>query len=339
MERLRYEIDPHNRLVVNQTGRKTRFGRFRRVLEGRFKTGPDNSLVYHIKAPMVGVSPTLKEPHQVKLRGRWSLNKNYDLVLTLNKWRRQRPGDELTLQGEIISAEADSLLFAVTTRSKKDLPSTYILKLQGIWQADKNNRLTFRVKKGKGKYDTLTFDGIWEVDKSHRIVYRYEKSYLKRKKRLKRALTFKGFWDITKRSRLSYRLSLDGKSTFDFRTALGFLAEDYIKYEIGIGVSDKEQPVKRIIILSGRWRIKKDTGLLFEIEYDKGKTRAIIFGAEAKLTKRDNIEFRLKNRLGRDLGMELKLSRRLLKADGQTFLKLLKSKKESSIYVGSAWRW
>ncbi len=339
MEKLRYEVDPHNRLIGQETGKKLRLTRFRRVLDGRFKTGPNNSLIYHIKVPIQGVTPDLKAPYQVKLRGKWSLTKNHDLRLTLDKWRRQTSGDKLTLQGEIISAEANSLLFAITTRSKENITSTYILKLQGIWQADKRNRLTFKAKKGEGRYDNLIFDGAWDINKEHRIVYHYEKAQLKQKERLKRTLTFKGFWDTAKRNRLSYKLSLDGKSTFEFQAGIGFLAKDYIKYEIGIGISDKKRPVRRVITLFGKWKIKKNLGLLFEVEYEKGKTKAIVFGADAKLTKRDDIEFKLKDRLGKDLGLELKLSRKLLRGDGEAFLNLLKSKKESSIYAGMAWKW
>ncbi len=339
MQKLRYEVDPHNRLIVSETGEKSGLTRFRRVLDGRFKTGPGNTLIYHIKAPMEGLAPELTAPHQVKLQGKWSLTENHDLRLTLDKWRRQTFGDELTLQGELIRAEANALLFAVTTRTKEGLPSIYILKLEGVWQADKQNRLTFRVNKGEGGHDTLTLSGIWEINERHRIVYRYEQAQLLTKEKLKKTLEFKGCWDIAKRNRLSYALSLDGKSAFDFQTSLGLLNEDYIKYEVGIGAADKKQPVRRVITLFGKWRLKKNTGLLFEIDYEKGKTKAIVFGAEARLGKSDNLEFRLKNELGQDLDMKLKLSRRLIKGDGEAFLKLLKSKKESSIYVGAAWKW
>ena len=339
MQKLRYEVDPHNRLVVSETGKRLPLTRFRRVFDGSFKTGQNSTLIYHIKGPMYGLEAERKAPHQVKLRGKWSLNKNYDLVLTLDKWRRQIPGDELTLQGQIVAASSNSISFALTTRSEKGLETKDILKLEGRWQADEHNRLTFRVTKGEGKHDTLTFDGIWEIDKKHRIVYRYEKAQLIRKRILKKTLIFEGFFDIAKRNRLSYKVSLDGKSAFEFRTGLGFLGEDYIKYEVGIGVSDKEQPLKRTITLFGKWKIKKNVGLLFEIEYKEGKTKAIIFGADAKLTKQDQVEFKLKNELKKDLGLELKLSRKLLKGDGEAFVKLLKSKKEAAIYVGAAWRW
>ncbi len=339
MQKLRYEVDPHNRLVVSETGKSLPPTRFRRVLDGSFKTGPGNSLIYHIKGPMYGLEAERQAPHQVKLRGEWALTKNYDLKLTLDKWRRQTFGDQLTLQGQIVAAGANSLLFAVSTRSEQDIDTRNILKLEGRWQADKRNRLSFRVNKGQGRHDTLTFAGIWEVDKRQRIVYRYEKVQLLRKRRVRQSIIFEGHWDILKRNRLSYEISRQGKSGFDFRTGLGFLGEGYIKYEVGIGLSSRKQPVKRIVTLFGKWKLKRNVGLLFETEYEKGKTKAIIFGVEAKLTKRDRVKFKLKNRLRKDLGLELKLSRKLLKGDGEAFLKLLKDKKEASIHAGMAWRW
>lgn len=339
MQKLKYEVDPHNRLVVSTDGDPSDLTRFRRVFDGSFKTGPNSTLLYHIKGPMYGLEAQQRAPHQVKLRGKWALNKNHDLVLTLDKWRRQIPGDELTLQGQIVSASANSISFAVTTRSEKNLDIKDILKLKGVWQADGHNRLTFRVNKGEGEHDTLTFDGIWEIDNQHRIVYRWEKAQLLRKRRLKKTIIFEGHWDIARRNRLSYEISREGKSAFDFRTDIGVLAKNYIKYKVGIGVGNRKEPIERVITLYGQWKIKRNIGLLFEIEYEKGKAKAIVFGADAKLTKTDKIEFKLKNELKKDLGLELKLSRKLLRGDGEAFLRLLKSKKEASIYVGAAWRW
>ena len=251
MQKLRYEVDPHNKLVVSD-----HLTRFRRVFDGKFKLGPGNSLIYHIKGPMYGLEAERKAPHQVKLRGKWSLNKNHDLVLTLDKWRRQTFGDQLTLQGQIVAASSNSISFSVTTRSEKNIESRNILKLQGRWQADGHNRLTFRIRKAQGIYDTLTFDGIWEINKKHRIVYRYEKTQLIRKDKLKKTIIFKGHWDIARRNRLSYEISRQGKSVFDFRTDIGVLARNYIKYKVGIGVRKRKEPIERIVTLYGQWKAK-----------------------------------------------------------------------------------
>jgi hypothetical protein len=335
-ERVHYEIDPHNRLVISQTDKKTKLPRFRQVLTGRFKTDKNNSLGYLIKAP---VPRELGIPHQVRLRGQWALTKDHNLQFTLNKWGRQTLGDKLTLQGTILDVHKNSLLFAVTTRTKKDTQSIYILKLQGMWQADKNNRLIFRIKRGKGRYDNLIFTGAWEINKHHQIIYRYQKQELLTKQKRIHTLTFKGYWDIKDKTRISYVLDRTTDSSFTFKTSLGIFKADYIKYEVGIGVFGKQKPVKRTVTLFGKWKIKKGIGLTFEVEYENKKLHAIVFGAKAKLTSKDRISFRLRNELNKDIGGELKLSHKILKGDGQAFLRFLKSKEETAILIGAGFRW
>jgi len=287
---------------------------------------------------MQGVLLDTYAPHQLKLKGNWSLSDNHNLKLTLNNWRRQTLGDELTLKGEIIGAKTNSLLFAVTTRSKDTL-STNILKLRGRWQADKNNRLTFRAVNVSGKNDCLRFTNLWEINKKHQITYHYDKSYPGKTKKIKKILSFKGFWDITERNKLAYKLDLKGNSRFDFRTGVSVVANNYIKYEVGIGLSDKYRPVKRIITLYGKWKIKKRANLLFEIEYENQKPHAIKFGADVRLTEKDKIEFKLKNKFGQPLGMEITLSKKLLKGSGTAYLRLLKSAKETALHLGTARQW
>ncbi len=334
MEKVRYEVDPHNRLVIKKTGKKAKLPRFRRVLDGRFKVAKDNTLTYHIKAP---VPEDIKAPYQVKLRGKWSLTKNHDLRLTLDKWRRQTFGDQLTLQGDIIDVKKNSLLFALTTRTKDGAQSIYALKLQGSWQADKNNRLTFRVKKGKGEYDILAFDGAWEIGKNYQVVYKYEKTQLITKQKKIHTLIFKGHWDIKDKARISYVIDRNTNSVFNFKTSLGIFKDDYIKYELGIGLSREPKSIKRTITLFGTWKIKKNVGLIFEVEYENKKIHTIVFGAKAKLTAKDTILFKLRNNLNRKIGAELKLSHKILKGDGQAFLRLLKSRREFAVLAGAGW--
>lgn len=329
MQKVRYEIDPHNRLVAG-------LHRFRKVLDGRFKVGKDNTLVYHVKAP---VPRGADIPHQVKLKGNWSLTKNHDLRLTLDKWGRQTFGDKLTLKGDMIGVNKNSILFAVTTRAKEGTRATYTLRLGGAWQADEYNRITFRVTREKGKYDILTFDGTWEINKDHQIIYRYEKARLIRKLKKIHTLTLKGYWDIKDKARVSYVIDKNTNSSFNFRTGLGFFKENYIKYEVGIVLSHRPKPVKRTITLFGKWKIMKNTELVFEVKYENQKIRAMVFGAEARLTDKDTILFRLRNDKGKDISANLKLSRRILKGEGQAFLRALKSERESAVYAGAVFKW
>lgn len=336
MQKLRYELDPHNRLVL-KSGKKSDLEKFRKVLDGRFKTDENNELSYRVKTPL---SKDENIPHQLKLKGEWSLTDNHDLRLTLDKQGRETFGDKVTLQGEILDVNKNSLSFAVTTKTKGNTQSTYILNLGGSWKADKNNRLSFHVKKESGKYDILTFKGAWEISKNHRIIYEYEKAELIRKKRKTHTLIFKGYWDIKDKVRISYILSKDAGSIFNFEASAGILREDYIRYEVGIGSAAGEPPVKRTVRLFGKWKLKKGAGLIFEVEYEDKKTHAIIFGAEAKMTDEDTVIFKLKNDIeNKDMGMSVELSHKILKGEGVAFIRLLRSKRESAVYSGAARRW
>ncbi|MCG2711732.1 MAG: hypothetical protein L6416_05355 [Candidatus Omnitrophica bacterium] len=338
--KITYEIDPYNRLIINKNGKKSELSRFRQVLDGRFKIEENNTVSYHIKAP----TPQGAEiPYQVKLQGKWSLSEDHNLCLTLNKWGRQTLGDKLTLQADIIDTAKNFLVFALTTTTKENTQSIYILKLKGAWQADKNNRLTFRVQKEKGSHDILTFKGAWKINKQHQIIYQYEKAQLIRKRKKIHTLIFQGYWDIKDKGRISYVLDAQSNSVFDFKTSLGIFKDKYIKYEVGIGVGNTLSGTgarsKRTLTLSGKWKIKKGIGLIFEVEYANKKTSAITFGAEAKLSARDSISFELKNELNKKIGVQLQLSRKTLDGDGLSFLRFLKSKEEKAVFVGTGFSW
>jgi len=129
-EKIRYEIDPHNRLVYEKTGKKSKVPRFRTVLDGKFEIDKKNRVTYHVKQPQV-----YKTPQQLRLRGRWSLDKDRNLVLSLNKWGNQIAGNKLTIKSEIMDADANKLSFAVTTKDSEGKTHIYILRLGGRWQA------------------------------------------------------------------------------------------------------------------------------------------------------------------------------------------------------------
>ncbi len=336
---IRYEVDPYNRLVADDSKNPSlTLPRFRKVLDGRFGADEHNNLTYNIKSPL---SEDESIPNQIRLRGSWSLTDDHDLRLTLDKEYRKTFGDKIILEGEILGADKDSLAFALTTKTKEGALSTYILDLGGVWQADEFNRLSFHVKKEEGvSRDILTFNGAWEVDKDHRLVYRYEKARLRRKKREVHALTFNGFWDIKDALRISYLLSAGTDSKFEFRSSAGFFKGRTIRYELGAALANRKVPASRVITLFGKWTLKRDIGLAFEVEYEDGRKHDIIFGADMKLSGKDTVSFRLKSdRDNRDMGVELKLSRGILAGDGEAFLNALAGRGESAIYAGAAWRW
>ncbi|MFH1553139.1 MAG: hypothetical protein ABID83_05860 [Candidatus Omnitrophota bacterium] len=337
MEKVRYEIDPYNRLVLDKTGKKSNLSKFRNVLDGRFKIDKNNNLSCHIKAPSAKREGV---PHQLKLKGEWRLTDDHDLCLTLDKKGRDTLGDKILLKGNILDVNKNSLLFAVTTTTKENTRLTYVLELEGTWTADKNNRLTFHVKREKGAHDILTFKGAWKINKDHQIIYEYEKTSLTRKKKKLHTLTFKGHWYIRDKFRISYVLGKGTDSSFNFETSAGIFRDNCIKYELGIRLTTRAKPIKRSVILFGEWKIKKAAGLVFEVRCADKKVQTIVFGAEAKLTNKDTISFNLKNDIeNKDVGVNLELSHKILKGDGEAFIRLLKAKRESAVYAGAVWRW
>ncbi|MCM8780453.1 MAG: hypothetical protein NC908_00800 [Candidatus Omnitrophica bacterium] len=332
MQKIRYELDPHNRLIAKGSGIRG----IRKVLEGNFRISGHNDLVYHLKEPIPWHT---KAPHQVKLKGSWSLNSEHQLRFILDKWQRHTFGDQLTLQGEIVGVEKNSLLFAVASRTAQDKSCIYILELVGIWQVDTHNRITFKVNRGKEQFDTLTFQGIWQIDKNYQIVYKYVKQDLLRKRKIIHTLVFHGYWDIQDRTRISYVISKNTGSVFDFKTSLGIFREKYIRYELGIGLSRKSSSAKKIITFFGRWRITKAGGLVFELERQGHKIQDINFGAEIRLNSQGKLLFNLRNRLHKEIGIELELSQDTFRGVGQRFLRLIKTRQETAIMLGKGFRW
>ena len=249
MQRTRYELDPYNRVILDRSGGTGDLSKFRQVLDGRFVVD-GNMISYHVKAPLSKVE---KIPHQISLKGDWSLTDDHNLRLTLDKSARKTFGDRITLEGEIFDVNTNSLLFAVTTTTKENTRSTYVLNLDGSWKADKFNKLSFHVKKENGRCDILTLNGAWEIDKNNEIIYQYEKADLITKKKKTHALTFKGHWDIRRKGRISYLLGGGTDSLFDFKVSAGAFKEDYIRYEIGIGLTNRIRPLTKTVILYGKW--------------------------------------------------------------------------------------
>lgn len=340
MAKIRYEVDPHNRLIVRGGEGKTEVRMFRYAIDGRFEIGRGNELLYHIKAPSRSPIKELNLPHQLFFKGNWSLTKDHNLKLTIDKWYRRTFGDEITLKGEIIKVDTYSLAFAVTQKTKENAASTYILKFEGGWQADRNNRLVFRIKRETERHDSLVFEGIWEVDRKNMIVYSYERrSSYGGQAEGRHSLSLNGFWNYNKRGMLTYRFDLLDKTGFDFRIGNAVAENNRIEFELGIGISRRKSPVKKYIILYGNWAVKNGVGLIFEAKIGGQGSMEMKFGAEAELSGDSRIKFALKNENGRDMGMELMLSKDMLGGSGESFIRFLGSRREKAVYIGSGFIW
>lgn len=178
-EKIRYEIDPHNRLIHTKTGRKSKLPRFRTILDGRLELDKNNQFTYHVKAT---TPQGANIPHQVKLSGKWSLTDDHNLQLTLNKWGRQTLGDKLTLQSRILDlllkgitkvyssgldVRKNALLFISPQRQKRIHNQPIFLNLPALGRPINTTGLPYRIKRGQGRDDFLTFKGGWELNKRH----------------------------------------------------------------------------------------------------------------------------------------------------------------------------
>jgi len=329
-EKIRYEIDPHNRLIYEKTGEESEVPGFRTVLDGSFEIDENNYVTYHVKK-----SQESNIPQQVKLKGAWSLNNDHNLVLTLDKWGNQIAGNKLTVESELIDAQDNRLSFAVTSKDSEGNDHIYIVKLGGRWQADEYNRFTFNVEKETGITDKITLTGAWEVNKQNEIIYTYEKSTAGKKEKITKAVTLKGYWDIAGKYRIIYVFNKEIESEFDFKVSVGKPAARGLEYEIGVGAT----PSKKTITLFGSWKVNKNSGVLFEMPCAEGNIRSVILGGWAKLDENHKLEIRLQNETGEDLGIDVKLSRNIFEGQGEAFIRALKSQKEVSIVAGIGFRW
>lgn len=329
-QKIKYAVDPHNRLIAVKSGTESGVAGFRHILDGRFKINKFNTLSYHLKHPQS--SPI---PQQLTLSGRWSLDKKHNLVLTLDKKHNQIVKDRLTLKAQIINARADRLEFLVIAKNHKGRPHLYTLALSGCWQADKHNRLTFSVKRRKDLHEQLTLRGAWEVNQRNQIIYTYTKTSLKKSRKFTHTIAFKGYWQICELNRLIYVLNRQTGSGFDFKISLGKPAKYGLEYEIGIGA----RPKRKRISLFGKWKVTRELGLTFEMPAENERIKRLILGARLKLKKNSYLEARLKNSFGEDLGISLKLSKSILKGTGETYLKALKRGEEISLVAGAGFRW
>jgi len=329
-EKIRYEIDPHNRLIYEKSQEESEVPRFRTVLDGEFEIDENNCVTYHVKKSQVS-----DIPQQVKLRGKWALDDEHNLTLTLDKWGNQIAGNKLTVESELIDAKDNMLSFAVTSKDSENNTHIYVVKLGGRWQADEHNRLMLNVEKEAGVTDRIILRGAWEVNKQNELMYTYEKSAPGKAGKTTKTITFKGYWDIAGKHRIIYVLNKEIGSEFDFKVSVGKPAARGLEYELGVGVA----PSKKIITLFGEWKVNKNLGLLFEMPYAEGKIQSIVFGGWGKLNKDYRLDLRLQNKTGEDLGIDIKLSRRILEGQGEAFIRALKSQKEVSIVAGIGFRW
>lgn len=268
--------------------------------------------------------------------GRWDLTRNHEI-----RYRSGKNDETLVLKGPIIAAEPNALVIALTQKQSDQKIVTRTAKLTGTWRLDSKNRIVFEVEKSRGRTDKLTFKGAWHVGKSNRLIYAYREAPLKTKRKLKRELVFTGYWDISEDRRLTYWLGGDSDSAFRFRGAFqtkSILAKKgEIRYQAGVEAKGKR--AFREIILFGKWKLSRTLSVTFEIEYEEGRRKTIRFGSQMQIRPGVDARFKLKNRRGDRLGIEVIFTKDVLGKNGQAFVRLVRDLEERRIEAGLRGRW
>ncbi len=291
-----------------------------------------NALVYAIKKPLHGGAP-----RQIRLEGSWSLDKDRDVVFTLDR----HAGSKTVLKGKLVKADAHHVYFSLAAHDKEGRASLYMLRLQGTWKADKDSRLIFYVQREGDTRDELIFGASWEINKNNQIVYRYTTSAGSAKRKMTKMLTLEGYWDLSSRHRISYILDARGRSRFDFSPVSGasvsIAGKTGLCYELGTRIAHSPR-TKKTITLFGSFKPAEGASVFFEVPYGARVRRSVRFGATVTSRTRTTVALALKNTRGEPLGIEVSFVKRP-SAGKEIFLHFERSAKERLAEIGARVKW
>ncbi len=297
-DKVLYEVDPHNRLIFKSPKKSSKLRKFRRVLSGYFKVDKKNSLRYQVYK-----SSGISTPQKIEFSGKYSLGKKNNLIFTLNKWNNQCQGNRLRLRTKLINIDGKEIVFLISSKRPDGKKKISLMRLDGSWSVDENNRLRFSVKKENSKTDNLTLLSAWKLNKNNEIIYNCGVK--------KNSIKLKGYWDIKKRYRLGYILDRNTHSGFNFTSSLGNIIKKgklhYIKFDIIVNVS-KKKSIKRGVIFRCRWNLKRNKRITLELLPGKKE-------------------------------LNLKLTKKILNKKGIMYIESFIKEKERYLGVGTAFRW
>ncbi len=251
---------------------------------------------------------------------------------------RRSAGKTIIFRGDIKKVTGSQLIFAVRESDTISGLRTRAIELNGRWQADKNNRITFSAKKSSGRNDILRFQGAWSVGKRNELVYRYIKTSLKKGDKLEKLVIFKGHWDLSSR-RLTYRVEGSSKSYFEFSASIGTkslrASSGVIKYRVGIKYKEAKtfRQARRTISIYGAWKFGKDLSVRFEAISRGGKYLALSFTAEKPVGRGSTVRVALKSKDGKSLGADVTFTREFT-GNADVFLTLARRPNERRVMGG-----
>ena len=280
-------------------------------------------------------------PERTKIDGKWSLTDEHDLNLSLSASDSVYFGRTIILTGDILAASSSGLIFRVRHCDALSGARSGTVELKGVWAADSNNRITFRVAKADGRYDVLTFQGIWNVGPNNELSYKMVTTELKTKTKHEKTLVFRGHWDLY-RTRMVYSLEGTDTSFFSFKAAVQtkslMAKQGEIRYQLGAGVSSgkgKGGAISRTVTITiyGTWKLSRDLKVSFEIKGPAAEKREIIFGIDKIFAENRKITVSLKDKKGEKLGMDITFTKVFAK-DAEFFISVGNNASESRILGG-----
>lgn len=320
-------MDSFNRLVMlDQSGPVP--------IDGAFSIEENNDLVYNVRESRQFRSK-FKLNKELRFKGAWRLTKDHNLELGALENKSSPCQGTLNLKSKIISADADSLAFEVSSIDKKGSSHLRLLKLLGTWRCDEKNRIIFTLKK-EAQPNKLIFGTSWELDNNQQISYSYQKTSLKKKEKERHSFSFKGYWQVCAANKIAYVLSGDSDSALDFYVSIEspnlYPQEGVMKYRLGAGVKDAAH--SKLIVLYGQWKFGRRAGLLFEMQYGKDGVHSLEFGIDLIIDKKDKVTFSLKDEQAQPLGINVIFSKKFLADSGEMFLRLNLKKGKPSVFGG-----
>jgi len=315
-------IDAENRLVITD------------ILEEKLKKGKGKA---SYKAHIDKYSGK-RYLSKVALDGAWALTPEHDLKFRVSGSQYPYSGKTFIFSGNITHVDGSGLTFRVRNSDALSGIRGTTIELKGQWRADKSNLITFNAAKSTGKYDILRFRGTWQVNKRNEVVYKYTKTVLKTMTKQVKTLIFKGYWDL-KKNRITYRFEHSNNSFFEFSASLKSrnlrASQGVIKYDVGIKYQTKivYRSIKKTVTLYGTWKLSKGLKVGFVLKYSGRTEREVEFLAEKMIGTSTCITVSLKDKNGKNLGIQVSFSR-IFDNDAELFLSLGHSAVESRIMGG-----
>ena len=178
--RRHYSINSNNQLFIKPPKQKVSI-----PVRGRFSIDKNNQLIYWLNEP-ASWRRLYNLPSKVSFIGNWKLNSNYDLELNLGETKSQYKGERLILKGEIISTDSDTLTFEIITHKQGLSPSEL-------------SRSRFKGTVPEATHiQIIKLTGSWQADEFNRIIF------MIKKKASPDVITLEGSWQINQNQQITY---------------------------------------------------------------------------------------------------------------------------------------